>query len=318
MPGRLIGQSIDAEGNAGWRLALQTREQHIRREKATSNICTAQALLANMAASYAIWHGPEGLVEIAQGINAVTTSFAQALVKGGFEIANEKFFDCLTISTADRTDALIEAAQEHSLLLRKIDDNSLSVAFDETCNADTLALLDKIFDTRSLPCNSPSLAKSTRGKEFLTQEIFHAYRSETAMMRYLRQLMDKDLALDRAMIPLGSCTMKLNAAAEMMPLTWPQVSNVHPFAPAKYRAGYEAMIADLDRWLCAITGFDKISFQPNAGSQGEFAGLKAIRRYHQAQGESQRNICIIPASSHGTNPASAQMAGMEVVVVKIR
>ena len=316
MPGRLIGQSIDAQGNDGWRLALQTREQHIRREKATSNICTAQALLANMAASYAIWHGPGGLVEIASQINALTTGFAKALGKAGYEILNANYFDTLSVNTKDKTDALIKAAEKQGILLRKIDDEKLAVSFDEICNLETLETLAKIFDTAIPVVETPSLAKSVRGKSFLTQEIFHSCRSETAMMRYLRKLMDKDLALDRAMIPLGSCTMKLNAAAEMMPLSWPEVGNVHPFAPEKYRTGYQAMIDDLDRWLCEITGFDKVTFQPNAGSQGEFAGLVAIRRFHESNGEGHRNICIIPASSHGTNPASAQMAGMEVVVVK--
>lgn len=316
MPGRLIGQSIDAQGNDGWRLALQTREQHIRREKATSNICTAQALLANMAASYAIWHGPEGLGEIAGKINSITAGFANSLKAAGYKIKNSNFFDCLTINTGEQTNALIDAAESQSLLLRKMDDTHLSVTFDETSNGETLAILDTIFGTKSKIPKTAPLAGTARDSKFLTQEVFHSHRSETAMMRYLRKLMDKDLALDRAMIPLGSCTMKLNAAAEMMPLSWPQVSDVHPFAPKKYRSGYQAMIDDLDRWLCAITGFAKISFQPNAGSQGEFAGLKAIARYHASNGQGQRNICIIPASSHGTNPASAQMAGMDVVVVK--
>lgn len=316
MPGRLIGQSIDAEGNPGWRLALQTREQHIRREKATSNICTAQALLANMAASYAIWHGPDGLLDIAAEINQITGSFALAVKNANYDVINKRHFDCLTIKTGPRTDELISAAENNSLLLRKVDDDTLSLTFDETCDENTLALLDTIFGTNTKLLKDAPLASTKRGDKFLTQEVFHINRSETAMMRYLRKLMDKDLALDRAMIPLGSCTMKLNAAAEMMPLTWPQVGNVHPFAPPKYRAGYQTMIDDLNKWLCAITGFAKTSFQPNAGSQGEFAGLKAIRRYHEANGEGQRNICIIPASSHGTNPASAQMAGMDVVVVK--
>ena len=316
MPGRLIGQSIDVQGNDGWRLALQTREQHIRREKATSNICTAQALLANMSASYAIWHGPDGLMTIASQINALAASFAHALVGAGYEVVNTKFFDTVTIKTGNKTNALMSTAREHSLLLREIDDETLSVAFDETCSEDRLAVLGKIFEIDITDKINAPLATTARGREFLTQEVFHDHRSETAMMRYLRKLMDKDLALDRAMIPLGSCTMKLNAAAEMMPLSWPEISGVHPFAPPQYQSGYQAMIDDLDRWLGEITGFAKVSFQPNAGSQGEFAGLVAIRRFHEANGEANRNICIIPASSHGTNPASAQMAGMEVVVVK--
>ena len=316
MPGRLIGQSIDGEGNEGWRLALQTREQHIRREKATSNICTAQALLANMNVSYAIWHGPEGLIEIAKTINAFCAGFGEALKTAGYEILNSKFFDTLTINSADRTDELIQSAEKHSILLRKIDTTTISLTFDETSNQDTLLKLGRIFATRTPAPEIAPLASSARGQGFLTQNVFHNHRSETAMMRYLRKLMDKDLALDRAMIPLGSCTMKLNAAAQMMPLSWPQVSNVHPFAPAEYLAGFKLVIDDLDRWLAQITGFAKISFQPNAGSQGEFAGLLAIRRFHEANGEANRNICIIPASSHGTNPASAQMAGMDVIVVK--
>ncbi len=316
MPGRLIGQSIDAQGNEGWRLALQTREQHIRREKATSNICTAQALLANMAASYAIWHGPEGLIKIASRINTLTAGFVAAMENAGYEIVNAKGFDTVTIKTDGKADDLIELARQNSLLLRRIADNILSVSFDEACDEQTLVMLAKIFVTEAIGTEVAPLASSARGDNFLTQEVFHHHRSETAMMRYLRKLMDKDLALDRAMIPLGSCTMKLNAAAEMMPVSWPEVSNVHPFAPAPYLAGYQKMIDDLDRWLCEITGFAKISFQPNAGSQGEFAGLAAIRGYHVSRGEANRDICIIPASSHGTNPASAQMAGMKVVVVK--
>ncbi|MCP4070568.1 MAG: aminomethyl-transferring glycine dehydrogenase [Hyphomicrobiales bacterium] len=316
MPGRLIGQSIDAEGNEGWRLALQTREQHIRREKATSNICTAQALLANMNASYAIWHGPEGLVEIASRINSLAAGFAQAMKKAGYQILNSSHFDTVTIRAQGKADELIATARQQAVLLRRIDADTLGVAFDETSNEETLAVLAKIFATDVATAVEPPLAATRRGADFLTQTVFHDHRSETAMMRFLRKMMDKDLALDRAMIPLGSCTMKLNAAAEMMPLSWPQVSNVHPFAPPEYLTGYEAMIDDIDRWLSEITGFAKISFQPNAGSQGEFAGLVAIRKFHQANGEANRNICIIPASSHGTNPASAQMAGMEVVVVK--
>lgn len=316
MPGRLIGQSIDAEGNEGWRLALQTREQHIRREKATSNICTAQALLANMSASYAIWHGPEGLIKIARHINRLTASFATALGNAGYALINQKYFDTLTIKTDGKADAIVEKARAHSILLCKCDADCVSVSFDETSSMKTLVALCEIFGTDAPQIAKAPLMTSERSAGFLTQQVFHAHRSETAMMRYLRMLMDKDIGLDRAMIPLGSCTMKLNAAAEMMPLTWPEVSNVHPFAPTEYRAGYQTMIDDLDRWLCEITGFAKVTFQPNAGSQGEFAGLLAIRRYHDAKGEPHRNVCIIPASSHGTNPASAQMAGMEVVVVR--
>ena len=289
MPGRLIGQSVDAQGNEGWRLALQTREQHIRREKATSNICTAQALLANMSASYAIWHGGEGLVEIARQINRLAESFGRAVQAGGYETVNERFFDTVTIKTDGRSDGLIAAAQQHQLLLRKIDDDILSISFDETHDEDALTTLGEIFGV-SIPLLADApLENTARGVEFLTQDVFNSYRSETAMMRYLRKLMDRDLALDRAMIPLGSCTMKLNAAAEMMPLSWPQIANIHPFSPEEYLSGYQKMIDDLDRWLAQITGFAKISFQPNAGSQGEFAGLVAIRRFHHANGEDNRN-----------------------------
>lgn len=316
IPGRLIGQSIDAAGNPCWRLALQTREQHIRREKATSNICTAQALLANMSAAYAIWHGHQGLAIIANLINAKTTALAQALAKAGYKIKNNKFFDTLALDTGEKTDGLLEAARKKGLLLRRIDDTTLAMSLDETTNHDDLAALAEIFDCPPVELGEPSLASPRSDDNFLTQEIFHTNRSETAMMRFLRKLMDKDLALDKAMIPLGSCTMKLNAAAEMMPVSWPQIANVHPFAPAQYRAGYQSMIDDLDRWLCEVTGFDKVSFQPNAGSQGEYAGLLAIRRFHEANGQPHRKKCIIPASAHGTNPASAVMAGMEVVLVQ--
>lgn len=316
LPGRLVGQSVDAKGNPAYRLALQTREQHIRREKATSNICTAQALLANMAAAYAIWHGPQGLIAIASGVNAMAARFAGSLGKAGKAVKNGNFFDTVTVETGADTEAVLERAEAAGLLLRKVDDVTLSVAFDEAITEDDFAALCDCFAIKAAGQVEAPLAKGARGAKFLSQEIFHAHRSETAMMRLLRELADKDLALDRAMIPLGSCTMKLNAAAEMIPVSWPQLANVHPFAPQSYLAGYDAMIADLDEWLSEITGFARTSFQPNAGSQGEYAGLLAIRRYHDAQGQAGRNICLIPSSAHGTNPASAHMAGMEVVVVQ--
>ena len=315
IPGRLVGQSVDVAGRPAYRLALQTREQHIRREKATSNICTAQALLANMAAAYAIWHGPDGLTAIASSIHAHAARFNASLLAGGIKPTNKNFFDTVTADLGGNSKKIISKARKSGILLHQPGKGLVSVAFDETCGEAELARLCAIFGVAlSAPVAAP-LASSARGKHFMTQEVFHHYRSETAMMRYLRQLMDKDLALDRTMIPLGSCTMKLNAVAEMIPVSWPQFSDVHPLAPDPYLAGYTSMIADLDRWLSEITGFAQVSFQPNAGSQGEFAGLLAIRRYHDRNGGTNRRICLIPASAHGTNPASAQMAGMEVVVV---
>ncbi len=316
IPGRLVGESIDTNGNTAYRLALQTREQHIRREKATSNICTAQALLANMAVAFAIWHGAKGLLQIAREINARCDQLAASLEKAGFEIVNSNWFDTLTIRTKHRAKRFRRAARDKGILIRQIDDDLLSIAVDETTIEQDLIDLCAAFDAELHPMpDKPHLEPSQRGKEFLTQEVFHKNRSETAFMRYLRELVNKDLALDRSMIPLGSCTMKLNAAAEMIPVSWPEIANIHPFAPEDTRMGYNLMIDDLDRWLSEITGFARVSFQPNAGSQGEFAGLIAIRRYLDAQGENNRRICLIPASAHGTNPASAHMAGMDVVVV---
>jgi len=315
VPGRLIGQSIDAHGRPAYRLALQTREQHIRRDKATSNICTAQALLANMAAAYAIWHGPEGLTAIAEHVHGCATRFAASLSAEGYAVADH-FFDTVTVSKKGGAEGLAAKAEERGLLLRVIDGDTISVAFDETTGETELNDLCSLFGVTLMPSGEDRLPTRRDQRHFLTQEVFHLYRSETEMMRYLRKLMDKDLALDKAMIPLGSCTMKLNAAAEMMPVSWEATGNIHPFAPQKYRAGYRAIIDDLDNWLSEITGLAKVSLQPNAGSQGEYAGLLAIRGYHEANGEGHRNICIIPSSAHGTNPASAQMAGYDVVVVK--
>lgn len=310
MPGRLVGQSTDAHGRPGYRLALQTREQHIRRDKATSNICTAQALLANMATAYAIWHGPEGLQAIASRVNGLAARLASAL---GIEAA---LFDTVTVSVPGKAEAIAKKAEEAGLLLRVIDGDRVGVTFDETSTEADLETIAGLFGT-SAPAEAKSnLPGKARAGGFLTQPMFHEHRSETEMMRLLRRLADKDLALDRAMIPLGSCTMKLNAAAEMMPVSWPTVGNVHPFAPAAHSAGYRAMTDELEAWLAEITGFDAVSLQPNAGSQGEYAGLLAIRRYHLERGDADRTVCLIPSSAHGTNPASAAMAGMDVVVVK--
>ncbi len=316
MPGRLIGQSVDRHGRPGYRLALQTREQHIRRDKATSNICTAQALLANMAAAYAVWHGPEGLRAVAQHVHALACRFAAAVRAEGHRIAGDLFFDTVTMITAGKAAELAGTAREQGRLLRVIDADRLGIAFDETSTEEDLAALCALVGATA-PAKAPSALPSSRPlKGFLSQPVFHENRSETEMMRFLRRLADKDLALDRAMIPLGSCTMKLNAAAEMMPVSWSGVAGMHPFAPAEHAVGYRQMIDDLERWLAEITGFDAVSLQPNAGSQGEYAGLLAIRRYHQANGGGSRDVCLIPSSAHGTNPASAAMAGLRVVMVK--
>jgi glycine dehydrogenase len=318
MPGRLVGQSVDAHGRPGYRLALQTREQHIRRDKATSNICTAQALLANMATAYAIWHGPQGLQAIAQRVHSMAARFAAAAWVAGLTARDTQFFDTVTLTFPDAATAadLVRQAEHGGRLVRIIDELRIGVTFDETSTEADLAALATLFCSASaLPETADAMPGTPRGKGFMSQPVFHDVRSETEMMRFLRRLADKDLALDRAMIPLGSCTMKLNAAAEMMPVSWPSVANLHPFAPAAHALGYRAMTDDLERWLGEITGFDAVSLQPNAGSQGEYAGLLAIRRYHIARGEAHRTVCLIPSSAHGTNPASAAMAGMRVVVV---
>ena len=316
MPGRLIGQSVDRHGRPGYRLALQTREQHIRRDKATSNICTAQALLANMAAAYAIWHGPEGLQSVAHHVHALACRFAVAVRAEGHGTAGDAFFDTVVVHAKGKAAELALAARKDSRLLRVIDPDRIGVTFDETSTEGDLAALCALFGATA-PKEAPATLPSTRPlKGFLSQQVFHESRSETEMMRFLRRLADKDLALDRAMIPLGSCTMKLNAAAEMMPVSWGSVGAMHPFAPAEYTAGYKRMTDDLERWLAEITGFDAVSLQPNAGSQGEYAGLLAIRRFHEANGGKTRDVCLIPSSAHGTNPASATMAGLRVVVVK--
>ncbi|MGE0629995.1 MAG: aminomethyl-transferring glycine dehydrogenase, partial [Hyphomicrobiaceae bacterium] len=294
---------------------LQTREQHIRRDKATSNICTAQALLANMAVSYAIWHGPEGLQAIAGRVHGLAARFAAACEGAGLAVAGKSFFDMVTVHVPGRAVAIASEAEAGGRLLRVIDADRVGVSFDETSTTADLEALSALFGAPVPVSADFALPEARRGKGFLTQPVFHENRSETEMMRLLRRLVDKDLALDRAMIPLGSCTMKLNAAAEMMPVSWPSVANLHPLAPAGHSLGYRAMTDDLERWLAEITGFDGVSLQPNAGSQGEYAGLLAIRRYHQSWDEGHRNVCLIPSSAHGTNPASASMAGMRVVVV---
>ncbi|TIM62657.1 MAG: aminomethyl-transferring glycine dehydrogenase, partial [Mesorhizobium sp.] len=306
----------DSKGRPGYRLALQTREQHIRRDKATSNICTAQALLANMATAYAIWHGPAGLQAIAERVHTLANRLAVGLKTAGVAVLGAHRFDTVTAEVKGKAAAIAAAAEKTGRLLRVIDADRVGIAFDETSTEADLEAIAALFGAKPGKVGAGSMPGKPRGKEFLTQPVFHENRSETEMMRFLRRLADKDLALDRAMIPLGSCTMKLNAAAEMMPVSWVNVANLHPYAPASHSAGYRAMVDDLEAWLSEITGFDAVSLQPNAGSQGEYAGLLAIRAYHRARGEGHRTVCLIPSSAHGTNPASAAMAGMSVVVVR--
>ena len=320
LPGRLVGVSVDSGGRPATRLALQTREQHIRREKATSNICTAQVLLAVLASMYAVWHGPSGLKQIAQRIHDLTSLLAASLDSTGVVVLNESFFDTLTVRVPNQADRVLERALAEGINLRRVDSNTVGVSLDETCDLEVVESLVRAFgcgnrapvtvDHRSgIP---PQLERSSN---FLTHSVFNSYRSETEMLRYIRRLADKDIALDRGMIPLGSCTMKLNATSEMEPITWPEFADMHPFAPLDQAQGYIKLIAELEEWLLACTGYDAISLQPNAGSQGEFAGLLAIRRYHEAMGQEQRDVCLIPSSAHGTNAASAVMAGLRVVVV---
>ena len=315
MPGRLIGQSLDAHGNPAFRLALQTREQHIRRDKATSNICTAQVLLAVMSAFYAMWHGADGLKVIANRIHAQTDSLVKALQSSDHKVLTKNFFDTVLIEVKDA--ALIHrTARALQINMREVSANVVGISFDETITAEHLVRIGQIFGVSiSTPAREVAIS-STRKSSFLTHPIFSTNRSETSMMRYLRTLADRDLALDRTMIPLGSCTMKLNAATEMEAVTWPEFSSLHPFAPAEQSAGSRQLIKELSDWLIAITGYDAVSLQPNAGSQGEFAGLLAIRNYHDSRGDQARKICLIPSSAHGTNAASAVMAGMKVVVIE--
>ncbi len=320
LPGRIVGLSVDSRAAPAYRLALQTREQHIRREKATSNICTAQVLLAVIAAMYAVYHGPEGLLAIARNVHRRTSVLAAGLRKLGFRLSSDAFFDTVTVEAGTRRNEILARAQAERINLRK-GEGTLGIALDETTTPEIVEAVWRAFggnlayaDMEKAACDALP-AELRRGTRFLTHPVFHAHRSETEMLRYMRKLSDRDLALDRAMIPLGSCTMKLNATTEMIPLTWPEFSDVHPFAPPEQAQGYHALFARLEKWLCEITGYDAISLQPNSGAQGEYAGLLAIRSYHAARGESHRNICLIPSSAHGTNPASAAMVGMEVVVV---
>ncbi len=325
VPGRIVGRSVDSRGRPAHRLALQTREQHIRREKATSNICTAQVLLAVMAGMYAVWHGPEGLRDIAGRVHRFTAALAAALGQCGLTVRNETFFDTLTVEVSEGAQSVIDRAQESELNLRRVDDDTVGVTFDETA---TMGDVEAVFaalsggssvsvdwDQELQGAESGIPKDDTRTSAFLDHEIFHLYRSETEMLRYLARLQAKDIALDRSMIPLGSCTMKLNATTEMLPVTWPEFANIHPFAPLDQAAGYLELIHGLQHMLAEISGFDTVSLQPNAGSQGEYAGLWAIRAWHHSRGEEVRDVCLIPSSAHGTNPASAVMAGCEVVVV---
>ena len=316
MPGRLIGQSVDVHGNPAFRLALQTREQHIRRDKATSNICTAQVLLAVMSAFYAMWHGPVGLRIIAQRIHNQTSAFSQSLRKKGYELANVSFFDTLTVKVSNADD-FHKKAEALRINLRKIDENHIGISFDETTTTESLMLLARVFDVDLINLQNLQGFDSNlkRSSNFLQHPVFNTNHSETGMLRYIRTLSDRDLALDRTMIPLGSCTMKLNATTEMEAVTWPEFSSLHPFAPVEQSVGSRELIKELSDWLVAITGYDAVSLQPNAGSQGEFAGLLAIRNYHDSRNEEHRTICLIPSSAHGTNAASAVMAGMQVVVI---
>jgi glycine dehydrogenase len=317
LPGRLVGVSVDADGNPAYRLALQTREQHIRREKATSNICTAQVLLAVMAAMYAVYHGPEGLTAIARRVHGWAAALADRLRRGGVEVVHEHFFDTVLARVPGRAAAVVAAARDQGVNLRLVDPDHVGVACDELTDARTVERVWVAFglevDHRVAGGALP--ARLQRKSAFLTHPVFHRYRSETAMLRYLRRLQDRDVALDRSMIPLGSCTMKLNATTEMEPITWPEFADIHPFAPLDQAAGYLDLIGELEAWLAEITGYAKVSVQPNAGSQGELAGLLAVRAYHAARGEAGRDVCLIPSSAHGTNAASAVMAGMRVVVV---
>ena len=325
MPGRLVGVSVDAHGAPAYRLALQTREQHIRREKATSNICTAQVLPAVVASMYAVYHGPAGLKRIAQRVASFTAVLAAGLGQLGWAVVNVSAFDTLHVEAGTRTDALLQAARDAGVNLRRASATSVGITLDETTTRDDITLLWKLFaGTQPVPDFAPFEkgvaalipVELQRTSAYLTHPVFNRHHSETDMLRYIRRLSDKDLALDRTMIPLGSCTMKLNATSEMIPVTWPEFANVHPFAPPDQLQGYDLLRTQLEAWLCQATGYSGVSLQPNAGSQGEFAGLLVIRAFHAARGEAHRNICLIPESAHGTNPASAQMAGLQVVVTK--
>src|SRR5438552_5095449 len=320
LPGRIVGLSVDSRGQPAYRLALQTREQHIRREKATSNICTAQVLLAVIASMYAVYHGPEGLTHIAREVHRRAAVLAAGLRKLGYALKSEAFFDTVTAETGARQSEIVARALAEKINLR-IGHGTLGIAVDETTTPDIIEAVWRAFGGKLSYAEIDAGVRDTlpaelkRKNAFLTHPVFHAHRSETELLRYMRKLSDRDLALDRAMIPLGSCTMKLNATTEMIPLTWPAFGSLHPFAPREQAKGYDALFARLEQWLCDMTGYDAISLQPNSGAQGEYAGLLAIRAWHAARGEGHRKICLIPSSAHGTNPASAAMVGMEVVVV---
>ena len=321
MPGRIVGVSVDRHGNKAYRLALQTREQHIRRDKATSNICTAQALLAIVSAAYAIYHGPKGIKTISERVSQLAKNFADKLKQSGYELYSDYFFDTVTIITKDKTDQIFNNALAQKVNIRKVNSEMLSVSFDEKKNVYRANQLLKIFNCaesiKENPTeNLPNLPKNLlRTSTYLDHQVFNSYHSETEMLRYLKRLEEKDIALNRSMIALGSCTMKLNAVAEMIPITWREFSEPHPFVPIEQMEGFRTLFTDLKNWLRSITGFSGVSLQPNAGAQGEYAGLMVIRKYHLERGESNRNVCLIPSSAHGTNPASAQMVGMKVVVV---
>jgi glycine dehydrogenase len=340
LPGRLVGLSVDAAGRPAYRLALQTREQHIRREKATSNICTAQVLLAVMASMYAVYHGPDGLRSIARRVNALTDQVAAHLRRAGHELVNDTWFDTLTVRVPGQAAELYARAAERNVNLRRVDGDTVGLSLDETTTDAVVAVLDEVFGVAAAPSGADGAeglapfehgglvadtdgatlvrglpADQRRTSDFLTHPVFHDHHSETEMLRYLRRLADRDVALDRAMIPLGSCTMKLNATTEMEPVTWPEFAQIHPFAPLDQVEGYLELIHDLEATLAEITGYDAVSLQPNAGSQGELAGLLAIAKYHQSRGDAGRDVCLIPSSAHGTNAASAVMAGLRVVVV---
>ncbi|MGU3344855.1 aminomethyl-transferring glycine dehydrogenase [Pseudomonas monsensis] len=326
IPGRIIGVSKDARGNVALRMALQTREQHIRREKANSNICTAQVLLANIAGCYAVYHGPQGLKRIAQRVHRLTCILAAGLERHEMQRVNGQFFDTLTLDVGGAQSAIIDSARAAQINLRILGRGRVGLSLDETSDESTVARLFDVLlgadhglnveqlDAETLVSGIPDTLQ--RKTPYLRHPVFNAHHSETEMLRYLKQLENKDLALNQSMIPLGSCTMKLNATSEMIPITWPQFANLHPFAPREQAVGYTLMIEELERWLCAITGFEAICMQPNSGAQGEYAGLLAIRKYHESRQQGARDVCLIPASAHGTNPASAQMAGMRVVIVE--
>ncbi|PID46246.1 MAG: glycine dehydrogenase (aminomethyl-transferring) [Proteobacteria bacterium] len=329
MPGRLIGVSLDKTGDTALRMALQTREQHIRRDKATSNICTAQALLANMAALYAVYHGPQRLKQIAQRINRMASITAMACQQHGIEVVNDTWFDTLTLNFGEQRDVVYQAALAEGINLRLLGDDKLSISFDERkTRADLQLLIDVLLDedhgvdieSLDAACVAEGIAgipaAYVRESDYLTHEVFNRYHSETEMLRYLKRLENKDFSLTHGMIPLGSCTMKLNASSEMLPVTWAEFADIHPFAPKDQTVGYRKMIAELETFLTEVTGYDEISMQPNSGAQGEYAGLVAISRYHESRGEGHRHVCLIPSSAHGTNPASAAMAGMKVVIVE--